>query len=301
MRGSWQQLRRVAVPVVAAAMCLRLLGDVGVQAAPAKIAFAGAMPATVVWAWEEPEDLRGADAARVGVAYLAETLLLGDGVTVRPRHQPLRVAEGAAVMAVVRMQALPGFRDTAQMRAATAAALAEVARRPGLRVLQVDFDATRSQREFYAGVLEALRAEMPVGMPLSMTALASWCAAGPGDRADWMAGLPVDEAVPMDFRLGGRAKAYGDKSSLTVREPLCRGSVGVSTDESWPEMDVGQARRVYVFSATPWAGEQLAAVAGMDEAVRPAALRVRDDAAHGGRGINDTGLPRQAERVEAMQ
>jgi Protein of unknown function (DUF3142) len=283
-------LRRGAVSLAVAALCLGMLGDRPVQAAAARMAFANAMPGTVLWAWEEPEDLRGAEAQSVGVAYLAETAFLGDALVLRHRHQPLAVAPNAAVMAVVRIETQPDFRDSLALRKQTANALAEVSRRPGLRALQVDFDATRSEREFYTGVLRQLRPQMPIGMPLSITALLSWC----GDTDDWMAGLPIDEAVPMFFRLGGHARSYDDKDSLTVREPLCRTSIGLSTDESWPATTQSAAqattRRIYLFSPQSWRPEQLLAAASVARGERDAVLRVRDDPASRSIGINDTGL-----------
>ena len=92
-------------------------------------------------------------------------------------------------------------------------------------------------------------------MPLSITALGSWCI---GD--DWLSGLPIAEAVPMLFRMGP------DRSAVTqwlargedLREPLCRGSVGVSTDEPWPAPL--PARHVYVFHPRAWNQESFAAV-----------------------------------------
>jgi hypothetical protein len=50
----------------------------------------------------------------------------------------------------------------------------------------VDFEATDSQREFYAEVLRRVRAQLPRGMDLTMTALVSWCSEANG----WMKGLP---------------------------------------------------------------------------------------------------------------
>jgi Protein of unknown function (DUF3142) len=309
MRRFAPYARRGALPLIVAALCVRMMGDRAVEASPATRAFSDAIPQTVVWAWEEPEDLRGADAHSVGVAYLAETILLGGEVAVRHRHQPLAVADGAAVMAVVRIEAQAGFRDSPELREQTAGELAAVSRRTGLRALQVDFDATRSERAFYTGVLRAVRPQMPAGMPLSITALASWCAVDGrlGSREDWLAGLPIDEAVPMFFRLGGHAKAYGDKSSLTVREPLCRGSIGLSTDESWPMGGIitvpaqATAQRVYLFSPRPWRPAQLTAVVAVPSGERADVLRVGDDQAHASRGINDTGLHPAGHTLEDMR
>src|SRR5690242_9995792 len=62
-------------------------------------------PAVVLWAWERPEDLRGLDAKRFAVAFLAQTLTLkGDEVIFKPRHQPLEVSPETKMMAVTRIE-----------------------------------------------------------------------------------------------------------------------------------------------------------------------------------------------------
>jgi hypothetical protein len=278
------RMRRLLPPILLSALCLCTLGDGAARPAVA-MPFATVMPQTVVWAWEEPEDLRAATSARVGVAYLAETLVVGSAtLRIVPRHQPLVVAPGAAVMAVVRVIALPGFEDQPEIRQQTAEALAQAAHHPGVRALQIDFDATRFQRAFYAGVLTQLRPRMPAGMPLSITALLSWCAATPGN-GDWLAALPIDEAVPMFFRLGGRARPGQDKSGFTMREPLCQGSRGISTDESWPPLD--HPLRLYIFAPHPWMPLQLAALDNVHRGHRPPALQQGYDSEN----PNDTGLP----------
>lgn len=280
--------RHVALPLLIAALCAVMHGDRNAIETHAPRAFSSVMPRTVLWAWEEPEDLRTAPTQSVGVAYLAETLLLGTtgpnaapGIAVLHRHQPLAAAPGAAVMAVVRLMTLPGFRDSSEMREQTANALAQAAREPGLRALQIDFDATRSQRAFYAGVLRQLRLRMPAGMPLSITALLSWCEAGP--ESNWLTGLPIDEAVPMFFRLGGHARPADSKLGYRLHEPLCRGSAGISTDESWPALDAGQ--RIYLFAPRPWTPLQLAAVQNVDSG-RARALQFNPNLPP----PNDTGL-----------
>lgn len=203
----------------------------------------------MLWAWERPDDLSGLDPSVVGVAYLAKTLLLsGDGVVVRPRRQPLRLPEGAELMPVVRIEVsrqrppalTPGQAErlTAEIAALT---------RPVGGAVQVDFDAARSQRTFYAGLLAALRARLPAGSRLSMTALASWTLFD-----TWISALPVDEAVPMLFRMG----VDGDQvrrflaEGGDVRTPVARASLGISTDE--PLAGLPRGRRVYVFHPGPW-------------------------------------------------
>ena len=209
----------------------------------------------MLWAWETPEDLTTLDPHRAGVAFLAREVLLNQDLTVRPRYQPLRVAPGTWLMAVVRIEASSSFSPNADVERRTALAIATAAQLPNVRALQVDFDATASQRDFYAAVLRDLRGDLPAGFPISITALVSWC--GPHS---WLRGLPVNEAVPMFFRMGGSAatRAAAPRSQSVIAEPLCSGSAGLSTDEAWPAIRANQ--RIYMFRPGPWTQNDLARV-----------------------------------------
>ena len=200
-------------------------------------------PRVFVWAWERREDLRWLDPHAAGVAFLARTVCLrDDGVGVRPRMQPLLTPPGTVLMAVVRVESGGHGADADVER--TAQAIAEGADMPGVRALQVDFDAVASERGFYRAVLREVRQRLRKQMPLSITALASWC-----ESDDWIAGLPVAEAVPMLFRMGPDHYTAG----ADFRDPLCRTSAGVSTDELPSRIPAG--RRVYVFDPRPWSQE----------------------------------------------
>lgn len=211
------------------------------------------IPATVLWAWERPEDLRFIDSREAGVAFLSRTIYLrGEETVVRPRLQPLEVGPQTFLVAVVRIESDRRERPSlspAQIEK-TVAAAREAAESKGVRALQIDFDATASERDFYRGLLTALRARLPERVPLSITALASWCL---GD--DWLAGLEVDEAVPMLFRMGvdeRRVREFLDAGG-EFRAPLCRASAGLSTDETL-RLRRRPARR-YVFSPRAWTEE----------------------------------------------
>ncbi len=237
-------------------------------------AFPARMPQRVVWAWEEPEDLHTLPPS-IGVAYLAETLVLsgggsdgghGAGVTILSRRQPLRPAPSAPVMAVIRIETTRTFVATSALAAAVAAHVGQLVRQQtqstGLRAMQIDFDATVSQRPFYADLLRQLRPQLPAGTPLSITALVSWC----GERS-WLHDLPpgeIDEAVPIFFRMGGPRALAGNAGAhcYTITEPLCQGSFGLSLDEPWPGEAAGGGTRIYLFAPSPWLPKQLAAVAG---------------------------------------
>jgi hypothetical protein len=205
-------------------------------------------PPVTLWAWEMPEDLRSLDPHRFAVAYLDQTILVSNRVELIPRRQPLAVPPEMKVIAVVRIEAVPGAAELSDpaLPAKLAAAIAGSASHHGAAALQVDFDARQSQRAFYTALLQELRRRLRPAMPLSITALASWCAFD-----DWIAKLPVDEAVPMYFRMG-REHPPSSTSGWTypAREPLCRGVAGVSTDEAWPQLKAGT--RLYVFHARPW-------------------------------------------------
>jgi hypothetical protein len=226
----------------------------------------GALPRTMLWAWERPEDLNFIDPRETGVAFLAETINIAiddqhvDELSSRkrgefrfgiaPRRQPLLVPEGTPLVAVARieMRYAPPREADAVAIAAEIARLAEIR---GVVSIQIDFDATVSQRGFYAAILRELRQQIPEDMPISITALASWCF---GDA--WLDQLPIDEAVPMLFRMGVDDRNI--RSRLARGEdfasPVCRSSEGISTDEAAPNISgTGMyGRRIYLFHPRPW-------------------------------------------------
>jgi len=232
------------------ALLLPLTALLFIGGARDRLPIAQAAPSSrlTLWAWQRPEDLRFVSDS-VGVAYLAGSIYLEAHPVLRPRLQPLRVGEHTPVTAVVRLevdgQTPASF--SSEYRKRVADLVLQAAAAPRVSALQIDFDATVSQRDFYRDLLHQLRQRLPASMPLSITALGSWCG---GD--DWIAGLPIDDAIPMMFRMGAdggtirRSLADGED----FREPLCGNTVGVSIDEPWPEALLG--RRVYVFSNRAW-------------------------------------------------
>jgi hypothetical protein len=197
-------------------------------------------PKLILWAWERPENLSFLNPDSAGVAFLARTITFRNGaVESRARMQPLQAPPGAAFLAVVRLESGGGPLPDAEIVAREAAKAALTA-----RALQIDFDARRSERAWYRELLNRLRADLPPEYPLEITALTSWCR-----YDDWIAGLPVGEAVPMLFRMGpGESYEGGD-----FRDPLCRSAVGVSTDEL--PRAVPRGRRLFVFHPKPWTPE----------------------------------------------
>jgi hypothetical protein len=213
------------------------------------------LPRVILWAWERPEDLRFINPQEIGVAFLAATITLSDDrVITRPRLQPLALAPETKRIAVARLETevrrRPLFSD--QQRHRIVAELIKLAQGDNVAAIQIDFDALRSERLFYRALLGDLRTGLPASTRLSITALASWCL---GDN--WIADLPIDEAVPMLFRMGAdheniqmRLKAGDDFSALVARH-----SVGISTDE--PLSARFTSRRVYIFNPRPWSAQSV--------------------------------------------
>jgi hypothetical protein len=207
------------------------------------------LPRTILWAWGRHDELDFIDPSKVAVAYLACTLDLdGAGVLIRPRFQPLTVPRHTVLIAVVRIESdrrsPPSL--SALQRAEAASIIASLAR-ASPEAIQIDFDARQSEREFYRDLIADLRGRLPSSIPLSMTALASWCL-----YDDWISGLPVDEIVPMLYRLGHDARAIEAylRKGGEFGPAMSRNSIGISLDESIVGVTAG--KRVYLFSPRPW-------------------------------------------------
>ena len=205
------------------------------------------LPPVIIWAWERPEKLDFINTDRIGVAFLAKTLRLeGDRVVSKPRLQPLELAPGTKLIAVVRIESdrkdAPTLSSSQLQKAV--AEITDLSVLSNISVVQIDFDATLSERDFYRALLKEVKPRFP---SLSITALASWCS---GDN--WLSDLPIDEAVPMLFRMGVDQKHY--QSARRFESPLCATSAGVSTDEpiTPPSVD-----RLYIFNPNPWSRDLL--------------------------------------------
>lgn len=211
------------------------------------------MPNKILWAWERPEDLRFLDANEFGVAFLAQTLTLKtDEVIFRPRRQSLQVAPNTYLIAVTRIETdkqNSNRNDSSDDRKKTVVSLIKkTLELPNVKAVQIDFDATVSERDFYRNVVNELKRQLPENTPLTMTALASWCV---GDA--WFGDFPIDEAVPMVFQMGADDKEI--RRFLTGgndwREPLCRSSYGIAVDEPL-EVNFKPNRRFFYFKSKSW-------------------------------------------------
>lgn len=237
-----------SVPLFLTALALLPLLWHRLSTAHARAARLQPIPAIVLWAWEKPEDLRFVNPEETGIAFLAATVRLrADVAIVHPRFQPLLVPDTAKLVSVVRIEAHSGAELNRTQLDRSVAAIVETSSWPRVRAVQVDFDATLSQRDFYRNLLIELRRRLPTAVPISITALASWCL-----DDDWISALPIDEAVPMLFRMSAGTNQVVARlaSGKDFRSPRCQDSLGISTDERWSRLPGG--RRVYIFHTKPW-------------------------------------------------
>lgn len=231
---------------------------------------AQAAPATWLWAWDRPEDLRWIPPG-VGVAYFAAELqIYGEHIRSTRRQAVLRLPPDTPRRPVIHVEAFDRHRPALLDEAAAerwAAALYQAITQLGAGEVQIDFEARAAQRSFYRQVLHTLRAQLPADYRISITALASWC----GDAA-WLQTLPVDEIVPMFFRLGPAERTlWQARMRAPERLPApCRTSAGLATDE-WNSLAGGEAgaalasfddRTLYLFSPRAWRAGTLSALPG---------------------------------------
>jgi hypothetical protein len=102
-------------------------------------------PSVVLWSWEHVDDLSFVDPHAAGIAFLAKTVWLNpDRVVARPRLSKLQFSPGTSLMAVVRFESAGrGLPE----RSAVIREVIQSAQLPGIRALQVDFDARQSERK----------------------------------------------------------------------------------------------------------------------------------------------------------
>lgn len=211
------------------------------------------MPSRILWAWEREEDLLFLDTDKFGVAFLAQTLILqNEDVLFNPRRQPLEIPEGTFLLAVTRIETIKNQRNrpdfSAEQKEKVVSLIKKTLQLTNVRAVQIDFDATVSEREFYRNVVTDLKKELPEDVFLTITSLASWCV---GDS--WFYDFPIDEAVPMAFQMGAdneRIRSFLANGN-DWREPLCKGSYGISIDEPL-KINFKPNRRFYYFNPKPW-------------------------------------------------
>ena len=261
-------------------------------------------PAVVLWAWERPEDLRFAGPGTI-IAVLAGTVRLsGNDVSAQPRLQPALVLPSQQIIGVVHLEIDRARRPAwnAAQRARTAAAVRLLLKNPRYTNVQIDFEVHASERHILLDLLADVRAQLDPGRALSMTALASWC-----DTETWIAAAPVDEIVPMLFRMGPAGEPIRRRlaNGGEFHEPHCRASVGIATDAPPDRLPPG--RRLWLFNPHSWTPQDLFGLRARSPEAGPASgvnrplelSRMRSSDADPASGVNRPLEPSQMRSPEA--
>lgn len=233
--------------------------------APATSAqIASSLARGAAWIWPNssgPSAAPGDIAPYREAAVLVESLVLrAQGVERGGRTQALRLPPGVRVVPVVHIESASDapteFSET--QRSAVLAAVrrhAPVAT-AGAGVFQLDFEAPARQREAYRALVTAVRKALPDDVKLSVTALAHWCTQG-----DWLDRLPVDEVVPMLYRLGPHADAWRRRFEQSDNPDLarrCRGdAMGFATNDPPSSKLLARTIRAYWFDEDAWSNPSL--------------------------------------------
>ena len=202
-------------------------------------------PDYYLWAWRRNEDLSFVNSDNIKAAIWTGTIHWDQGrLEVDHRLNPITYPAGMDVVAVSRLE-ITGIPDS-EATVEIAKALWRLGDSFDPIEFQIDFDARRSQRDFYSRLLAEVRGRIG-STPLSITALASWCF-----YDSWIEGLPVDGVVPMIYRMGPEGGSIRKRLTQDRKFPaaICRGNVGYSSDE--PLAPVDGLQRVFLFHPQPW-------------------------------------------------
>lgn len=206
-------------------------------------------PRIWLWAWDRPEDLRFLNPNEAGVAFFVLGIRIREkAINLRPRTAPLRLVAGMHRIAVVRLDVVP--RDISDaLLSQVVEAIKGIAIVPDIEGIQLDFDALRSQRPFYRKLVDRLKRDGQIRVPITITALASWCM---GDH--WIGDLSVDGTVAMLFQMGpeaGETLAWLSKARPLHGAKEGALAWGLSTDQPLPLPPPSDAQ-VFLFHPHAW-------------------------------------------------
>lgn len=209
------------------------------------------LPKITIWAWDYPQDLSFIKPQTAQVAYYAGTVYLqGEHVFFRPRTKELKIAQGVIAYPVLRIESggLAATKLKPEIYSQIVSVASELQSRHQARTIQIDFDATESEHRFYSELLKSLRAALPAGTHIQITALASWCTS-----EAWLKSGLCDEQVVMCFSMGHAGAAI-----LPAIDRRKYTSIGLSVSEPQTNKKLKKlgfldsARHLFVFNSRPW-------------------------------------------------
>lgn len=209
----------------------------------------------IIWAWERKENLTFLDSDTVVAYYAGSVIIDNDRMAIARRVQPLKLSASTKVIPVVRIDNFDSANDLTQERMKQVEDfIIEMCNQDKVVGCQIDFDAKTSERSVYSLLIASVRSRLPTAIPLSITALVSWC-----DTYSWLNDTKVDFAVPMFYRLGVDEHTIrgGYTGKTFMGSPKCSSAIGVTTDEPFPIRKYIGSRDIYIFNPNSWTEQEL--------------------------------------------
>lgn len=215
----------------------------------------------MLWAWQAPQDLRGLDATKIGVAaYIGTVTITGTTVTVQANQTRMIIPHNIYRMAVIHISVSPFMKPALDQTVINkiSNAILLLYRNTNMPALQLDFSAKNSQRDFYAQVIRKVHQQINPQTYFSITALASWCV---GDRWIGQQHLPIDLVVPMYFSLAQTPQQklqfiQAFPTRIQALAPECRNAIGIAIFESW-QIPLHAQVPIFVFTRGSWTPEKI--------------------------------------------
>lgn len=213
-------------------------------------------PRIYLWAWERPEDLRFLESNKddVVVVYYAGDVVIQNGrMEIQSRRNPLFLPSDIKKMPVIRID---NFENAGALDSGRIKDIADFiffqCSQANISGCQIDFDASFMEREKYKQLIDSVRSKILQNIPLSITALVSWC-----HEFSWMDDLDTDFAVPMFYRMGADAAQIrgGIVGETFMKAKKCQRAIGVSTDEPLPDAKFLRGKDIFLFNPEPWTKE----------------------------------------------
>lgn len=206
-----------------------------------------------LYAWERPEDmsfLDSIDHKRMSVVYYAGDVVIDHGrANISPRRNSLFIPKNIKTIPLIRID---NFNDSSALQKNSGDIINFITRVcRDATSCQLDFDAKTSEYSAYIDIITAVRNNLPK-VKITITALASWC----GDNS-WLNNLPIENAVPMLYRLGNdiSVRRVLDDGRITSYTK-CNRSVALSIDElDFEFKQYLNCRNIYLFNPESWTKE----------------------------------------------
>ncbi len=203
-------------------------------------------PQLVLWSWQRQDNLSFVKKSTLIAPLIGTISINRNGLHVSPRSNPLTLDPSTRLIPVVRLEINPRSSVNEQTLEKIIFHILALTQPCKSKELQIDFDATVSQRPFYEKLLTQLRKTLP-NTKLSITALASWCLSDP-----WIEKLPIDYAVPMVYNLGEDERSI-KRFILNTKQwksGKCCGYIGLHQKKLF--MKIPKGWTVFVFNDEAW-------------------------------------------------